>query len=115
MVSEHTYAIETEDLNFWYGDFQALFDINLKIKKGMITSLIGPSGCGKTTFLRSVNRIVERLGYVRTTGSIKVLSYDIYAPEVALVQLRIALRAALNSRSSGTEKSRRPGASFSTC
>ena len=54
----------------------------------MITSLIGPSGCGKTTFLRSVNRINERLGYVRTTGKIEVLGHDIYADTVELVQVR---------------------------
>ena len=81
-------AIETEELNLWYGDFQALFDIDLKIRQGRITSLIGPSGCGKTTFLRSVNRIVERLGYVRTTGSVRVLGQDIYDPGVSPIQLR---------------------------
>ena len=62
------FAIQTRKLNLWYGTFQALFDVNLKIKSGMITSLIGPSGCGKSTFLRSVNRINERLGYVRIDG-----------------------------------------------
>ena len=86
--SSPAFAIETEGLNLWYGDFQALFDIDLRIKKGRITSLIGPSGCGKTTFLRSVNRIVERLGYVRTTGSVRVLGQDIYDSVVSPVQLR---------------------------
>ena len=81
-------AIETEELNLWYGDFQALFDVGLQIKRGRITSLIGPSGCGKTTFLRAVNRIVERLGYVRTSGQIRVLGQDIYDPAVEPVQLR---------------------------
>lgn len=81
-------AIRTRDLNLWYGTFQALFDVNLSIPRGRITSLIGPSGCGKTTLLRSVNRINERLGYVRTTGGIEVLGHDIYAPEVELVQIR---------------------------
>jgi phosphate transport system ATP-binding protein len=81
-------AIRTRALNLWYGTFQALFDVDLDIGAGMITSLIGPSGCGKTTFLRSVNRINERLGYVRTTGSIEVLGRDIYAPAVELVQVR---------------------------
>ncbi len=81
-------AIDTEKLNLWYGTFQALYDIDLQIKQGMITSMIGPSGCGKTTFLRSVNRINERLGYVRTTGSIRVLGYDIYRPEVEIAQVR---------------------------
>ena len=81
-------AIHTRDLNLWYGDFQALYDVNLVIKQGMITSLIGPSGCGKTTFLRSINRINERLGYVRTTGSINVMDQDIYAGDVELAQVR---------------------------
>ena len=83
-----TNAIETQDLNLWYGTFQALFDINLDIKAGHITGLIGPSGCGKSTFLRSVNRINERLGYVRTEGTIEVMGTDIYADEVEPVQLR---------------------------
>jgi len=81
-------AIETHDLNLWYGTFQALFDVDLMIKRGLITGLIGPSGCGKSTFLRTVNRLNERLGYVRTTGSVQVMGQDILAPEVELVQVR---------------------------
>ncbi|MEZ4468924.1 MAG: ATP-binding cassette domain-containing protein [bacterium] len=50
--------------------------------------MIGPSGCGKSTLLRSVNRINERLGYVRTEGGVRVLGHDVYAPENALVQVR---------------------------
>ncbi len=82
------YAITTRDLSLWYGTFQALFNVDLKIRNGMITSLIGPSGCGKTTFLRSVNRINERLGYVRIEGSIEVLEQNIYDPSVELLQVR---------------------------
>ncbi|MEW8496416.1 MAG: ATP-binding cassette domain-containing protein, partial [Candidatus Thiodiazotropha taylori] len=74
------YAIHTRKLNLWYGTFQALFDVDLSIRNGMITSLIGPSGCGKSTFLRSVNRINERLGYVRIEGDINVLDNNIYDP-----------------------------------
>jgi len=81
-------AICAKRLNLWYGTFQALFDVDLNIKKGIITSLIGPSGCGKSTFLRSVNRINERLGYVRIDGRVEVFDQNIYAPEVELVQLR---------------------------
>lgn len=81
-------AVSTRDLNLWYGDFQALYDVNLNIKQGIITSLIGPSGCGKSTFLRSVNRINERLGYVRIEGQINVQDQNIYAPEVELLQVR---------------------------
>ncbi len=82
------FAIETRKLNLWYGSFQALFDVDLQVKQGIITSMIGPSGCGKSTLLRSVNRITERLGYVRTTGSIEVMGRDVYAPEVEIVQVR---------------------------
>ncbi len=84
--AEH--AITTEKLNLWYGTFQALFNIDLQIKNGIITSMIGPSGCGKSTFLRSINRINERLGYVRIDGSINVFEHNIYAPDVELVQIR---------------------------
>jgi phosphate transport system ATP-binding protein len=82
------YSIRTDKLNLWYGTFQALFDVDLKIKQGIITSLIGPSGCGKSTFLRSVNRINERLGYVRIDGTIEVFDKNIYDEDVELVQLR---------------------------
>ena len=82
------FAIQTERLNLWYGTFQALFDVDLSIKNGIITSLIGPSGCGKTTFLRSVNRINERLGYVRIEGRINVFNNNVYDPSVELIQVR---------------------------
>jgi phosphate transport system ATP-binding protein len=85
-AAEH--AIQTRDLSLWYGLFQALFDVSLDVKRGRITSMIGPSGCGKSTLLRTVNRIIDRLGYVRTTGSVRVLGHDIFEREVELVQLR---------------------------
>lgn len=81
-------AIETIDLDLWYGTFQALEKINFQVKNGIITSLIGPSGCGKSTLLRSINRINERLGYVRVEGEIKVMDRNVYAQEVELAQLR---------------------------
>jgi len=87
-TSTRALAISTQELNLWYGTFQALFDINLNIGQGIITSMIGPSGCGKSTFLRSINRINERLGYVRITGGIEVMGEDIYQQGVELVQVR---------------------------
>ena len=81
-------AIETRELNLWYGTFQALEDVSITIRRGLITSLIGPSGCGKTTLLRCFNRVNERYGYVRTAGTIEVLGQNIYAPTVSLVELR---------------------------
>ena len=82
------HAIRTRGLDLWYGTFQALFDVDLDIADGIITALIGPSGCGKTTLLRSVNRINERLGYVRIEGSIEVHGKNVYDRDVELVQLR---------------------------
>jgi phosphate transport system ATP-binding protein len=88
LASPAPLAIRTRKLNLWYGTFQALKDVDLSVRSGVITALIGPSGCGKSTFLRSVNRINDRLGYVRTTGSIEVLGHDVLAPRVELPQLR---------------------------
>ena len=88
MDSPAAVAVRTEKLNLWYGTFQALFDVDLEIRQGIITSLIGPSGCGKSTFLRTVNRITERLGYVRTTGKVEVLGHNILDPGVELAQAR---------------------------
>lgn len=81
-------AIESRNLNLWYGDFQALYGVNLDIKSGLITSLIGPSGCGKSTFLRSINRINERIGNVRIEGNIRVNGFDIYNSMVEITQIR---------------------------
>ncbi len=61
------------------------------MRRGEITALIGPSGCGKTTLLRCFNRINERYGYVTTTGEIKILGQNIYAPDVSLIELRKAV------------------------
>ena len=71
-------SITTRALNLWYGHFQALINVSVDIKRGIITSLIGPSGCGKTTLLRCFNRINERYGYVTTEGEIKILGKNIY-------------------------------------
>ena len=90
-MSETPLAIRTRGLNLWYGSFQALVDVSMDIKEGIITSLIGPSGCGKTTLLRCFNRVNERYGNVRTTGEIRILDQNIYAPDVSLVELRKAV------------------------
>jgi phosphate transport system ATP-binding protein len=83
-----TFAIRTRALNLWYGSFQALKDVTVDIRHGLITSLIGPSGCGKTTLLRCFDRVNERYGEVRTTGEIQVLGRNIYAEDVSLIELR---------------------------
>jgi len=81
-------VIEVQDLNLWYGTFQALYEVDLEVAHGKVTALIGPSGCGKSTLLRCCNRINERLGYVKTTGTIKVHGQDIYGPQVSPIQVR---------------------------
>jgi phosphate transport system ATP-binding protein len=82
------YTIQTRGLNLWYGDFQALKNVQVDIQQGLITALIGPSGCGKTTFLRCSNRLNERYGNVTTTGEIRILGRNIYDPTVSLGELR---------------------------
>ena len=88
MSNENDNAIVTEDLDLWYGDFQALEKVSLNLRSGIITGLIGPSGCGKTTFLRCLNRVNERYGNVRTEGTINLLGKNIYDPDVSLIELR---------------------------
>ncbi len=84
-------SILTKELNLWYGKFQALKNVSMNIKDGLITSLIGPSGCGKSTLLRCFNRVNERYGYVTTTGEIRLLGKNIYDPDVSLTELRKAV------------------------
>jgi phosphate transport system ATP-binding protein len=88
MSEGNQHVIRTAGLKLWYGAFQALIDVDLQIRHGLVTGLIGPSGCGKTTLLRSFNRINERIAGVRTEGRIEILGEDVYAPQVDLVELR---------------------------
>ena len=81
-------VLRTHDLCLWYGAFQALKDVNLGIRQGLVTGLIGPSGCGKTTLLRCFNRINERIPGVRTAGRVEILGHDVYSPQTDLVELR---------------------------
>jgi phosphate transport system ATP-binding protein len=88
MIDSPQPCITTRDLNLWYAKFQALINVSVDIKEGLITSLIGPSGCGKTTLLRCFNRVNERYGYVTTAGQIQILGKNIYDPDVSLIELR---------------------------
>ena len=83
---QHT--ITARGVCLWYGKFQALINVSVNIRHGLITSLIGPSGCGKTTLLRCFNRVNERYDYVTTKGEIKILGKNIYDADVSLIELR---------------------------
>jgi len=82
-------SIEVDGVEFAYGAKSALFDINLKIPKGVVTAFIGPSGCGKSTLLRCFNRMNDLIEGTRIAkGSIKISGVDIYSPEVDVIELR---------------------------
>jgi len=70
--------IETKDLCLFYGDKQALKNINMKINKNEVTALIGPSGCGKSTFLRTINRMNDLIECVKISGEVLFEGKDIY-------------------------------------
>lgn len=82
---------EVRDLNFFYenGKKQALFDVNLDIKKNKVTSFIGPSGCGKSTFLRLLNRMNELLPNTTFDGDIYFEKQNIYSKRFSVLDLRI--------------------------
>lgn len=70
--------IEVEDLNLWYGADQALYEVSMKVPQERVTAIIGPSGCGKSTFLKTLNRMVEMIPIVKTSGSIKYRDENIF-------------------------------------
>ncbi len=80
--------IEVKNLSLFYGQFQALKNINLYIKENKITALIGPSGCGKSTFLRTLNRMNDLIEDVSTTGEVYIDGQNIYKNNVDLLALR---------------------------
>ena len=82
------YVYDVQGLNLWYGEKQALIDINLKVKKNDITAIIGPSGCGKSTFIKTLNRMIENVPGVKTTGKIIYQGRDIFDPALRVEELR---------------------------
>jgi len=81
-------GIKVNNLNLWYGDFQALKQVFAEFKEKRITAIIGPSGCGKSTMLRVFNRMNDFIDGVRTTGEILIDDENIIAPQADLVLLR---------------------------
>ena len=88
-------SLSVRRLNVWYGDRQALNDINVEISPRQITAVIGPSGCGKSTLLKSLNRLLELNEAVRVSGQVLLDGEDIYhrGQDVTEIRTRIGLLA----------------------
>ncbi|MCC8190046.1 MAG: phosphate ABC transporter ATP-binding protein PstB [Planctomycetes bacterium] len=80
--------VEAKELDFFYGNKQALTGINLAIHRGLATAFIGPSGCGKSTFLRCLNRMNDLVEGARVVGSLTLDGEDLYAPDRDVIDLR---------------------------
>ena len=74
--------ISAKNLNLWYGNFQALKNINIEIPEHSITALIGPSGCGKSTFLKTLNRMNDLIPTVKITGDVVYNGQNIFEVDV---------------------------------
>jgi phosphate transport system ATP-binding protein len=81
-------VIEVKNLNFYYGDHQALSNINMEIYRNKITALIGPSGCGKSTFIRCLNRMNDLIENTSVDGEVLYNGQNIYQKDVDPVRLR---------------------------
>jgi phosphate transport system ATP-binding protein len=80
--------IVNRNVNVWYGDKQALYDVSVDVPDRAVTAFIGPSGCGKSTFLRCINRMNDTIPIARVTGQIEIDGQDIYDRSLDVVQLR---------------------------
>src|ERR1700704_5258725 len=78
-------------MNFFYGKFQALYDINIKIHTNQVTAFIGPSGCGKSTFLRTINRMYLTVRNTRAEGEILLDNRDILTIELSELRRRVGM------------------------
>jgi len=87
-VEQRELKMRASDVNLWYGEKQALFDVNLEMFDQSVTALIGPSGCGKSTFLRCLDRMNDVIDGCRIQGDIRLDGQDVYSPRVDPVQLR---------------------------
>lgn len=80
--------IETKNLNFYYGQTQALKNVNIICPLNKVTAIIGPSGCGKSTFIRTLNRMNDVIPSSRVEGKVLLDGENIYSPKVDVVELR---------------------------
>ena len=83
--------ISAKNLSLWYGDFQALKNINMEIPEHSITALIGPSGCGKSTFLKTLNRMNDLIPGVRITGEVLYGGQNIFETDVTNLRKEVGM------------------------
>ena len=88
METQNLPVISAQELDLWYGDFQALKKISLDVPQRSITALIGPSGCGKSTFLKTLNRMNDLVPGVKITGDIRFQGNNIYDKQIDVNELR---------------------------
>jgi phosphate transport system ATP-binding protein len=89
--AQPTPKLNTKDLNFFYGSFQALHNISIGIPSNKITAFIGPSGCGKSTFLRTMNRMNEALRNTRVEGTLLLDGENLLSMDVTDVRRRVGM------------------------
>ncbi len=87
-VETEVTKLDVRNLNFFYGDKQALFDVSMRVAERSVTAFIGPSGCGKSTFLRTLNRMNDIIEGTGHNGRVLLEGQDIYARDVDVVALR---------------------------
>lgn len=88
MMSVPEVVYDIKGLNLWYGDNHALKEVNLEILENHVTAIIGPSGCGKSTFIKTLNRMIENVPGVRTTGEIMYHGRNIFDKSLSVEELR---------------------------
>ena len=87
-MAEKKVVFDTRELNLWYGEDQALKNINLEILQNEVTAIIGPSGCGKSTYIKTLNRMIELIPSVRTSGNIMYRNKNILDKSYKVEDLR---------------------------
>lgn len=87
-IRDQDVSVNIENLNVYYGQAQAVFNVNFEVPKNKVTAFIGPSGCGKSTILRCINRMNDVIDICRITGKITIDAIDIYKSKISVENLR---------------------------
>ncbi|WP_277587218.1 phosphate ABC transporter ATP-binding protein PstB [Psychrobacillus antarcticus] len=87
-IETSSIVYDTQKLNLWYGNHHALKNIDLQIKENEVTAIIGPSGCGKSTYIKTLNRMVELVPTVKTSGEILYRERNIFDANYGVEELR---------------------------